>query len=657
MALQSVVVAMAAAHPDSGGGAGVGPGACRGVVARVSARPRLAALAAVGIVVTLVGANTYWHSLTGSTAGSTATGTRNGGVRGGDGGDAPDSHAVVVPPRIRCDAPTLQECTARGTPAAAALETHFRPPLAPPPRASSGGGLTTQDPLAPPQRMCPACPAVAPWPCPDARSEPCGRCSLCPVAGAAAAPLPSLPSPQAWSEVSTVALTSKAASTRPITTIQALIDAYPPLPPLSRYPIRDKFSLIIMAYRRPEHLVWQLNRVLQLPSLHKLYLIFNDNVSVDHDKTVQRWLCCDDAAMAGLPRNIAPRTVPPSLTHASHVSEHHMRRVNIGCTMHNHLAQAADPPLDLDSADIAPRVRSLLSAHAAVVEPVFPQLNSMINRFVPPASLQTDVVMFLDDDMAVDNDEVERAFHWSQQYPTQIVGFFPRTVEKSGAEWKYVIPHDRKGHTVYHMVLPGGGTFVNVRLLHLFAEQMPRDIFEFVRDANDCDDIAFNMAASYFTGLPPVYALSTTHTTADVTEKPDAHKGMRAKPDHASMRKKCLKRFIETDYGGVNPLVPTDTMLAPFVFDAGKLEAVLGVAGYGSAYVDPRYGDGDASGGGGSGGGSDAWWWFVVLSMGVCGGVGAWTVVRGRGGGEEPRRRRGRTHRSRSSRDRSRSRE
>lgn len=203
----------------------------------------------------------------------------------------------------------------------------------------------------------------------------------------------------------------------------------------------------------------------------------------------------------------------------------------------------------------------------------------MINRFVPPKNLETDIVMFLDDDMAVENAEVERAFAWSRQYPTQIVGFFPRTVEgKKGGSWKYVIPHEKRGHTVYHMVLPGGGTFINARLLHLFAESMDKGIFDFVRDVNDCDDIAFNMCASNFTGLPPVYALSTTHTTVDVKEKASAHKGMRAKADHASMRVTCLKKFIENHYKR-NPLIDTDTMLAPFSLDKLSLGGVLRASG------------------------------------------------------------------------------
>lgn len=176
---------------------------------------------------------------------------------------------IAAPPAAAlapvCNAPTLEECI--------------------------GSLDATLGPLFPgAPAVCPECPQEY-EPCPELEAAPAtaaeagtelfqeAPCPPCPACAAAPAPATSTGT-SAASRVTVLTPEQKrtAAATKPIHTIQGLIDAYPWLPPVDTYPIKDKFSLIMMSYNRPEHVVWQLDRVMQIKSLHKLYLIFNDNV-------------------------------------------------------------------------------------------------------------------------------------------------------------------------------------------------------------------------------------------------------------------------------------------------------------------------------------------------------------------------------------------
>lgn len=297
-------------------------------------------------------------------------------------------------------------------------------------------------------------------------------------------------------------------------TVEDLVQLYPALPPLGHYPITDKFSLIMLTYKRPNHAVWQMKRMLQVPSLHKFYLIVNDQAG----KT-------------------------------------------------------------LETAELSQELRDLaFGDQRDRIEIIIPKDNHLNNRFLPPASLETETVMWLDDDMEVTWREAERAFKLSAAYPLQLVGFFPRTLrDKGNNQYDYVIPHDLTGHTTYSIILPGGGTFGNARLLHLYSEILRKDVIDYTEGIKNCEDILFNVMASHYTGLPPVYVLSTTKTTKSVKEN-TGYAGLRNRGGHTVERSTCFTKFFAQYFDG-NPLVQTDLMLTPFTFNKPTLVKLLEMTG------------------------------------------------------------------------------
>ena len=41
------------------------------------------------------------------------------------------------------------------------------------------------------------------------------------------------------------------------------------------FPIQNKFSVIMLSYKRPQHLLWQVHRLMSLPQVHRLYVRVN----------------------------------------------------------------------------------------------------------------------------------------------------------------------------------------------------------------------------------------------------------------------------------------------------------------------------------------------------------------------------------------------
>ena len=248
---------------------------------------------------------------------------------------------------------------------------------------------------------------------------------------------------------------------------------------------------------------------------------------------------------------------------------------------------------------------SYVSANSKV-KMLFPEENSLNNRFLLPADMATEWAFSIDDDIEITNAEIEWAFTVAQQHPaqvcgdhdthsghhpprphqlttlliptppSQITGFFPRHIEKQRGKsgWQYLIPHYSQAGAEYNVVLTGSGTFFNARWLHVYSSLMPASIRSWI-DANfNCEDIAFNMMISNATGLPPVLTVGSAHTTKLVKEAADAHKGLRTRKGHSTNRGVCVTEFAKA-YGGHMPLVSTSTMVVPFTFDKPALRALM----------------------------------------------------------------------------------
>lgn len=359
--------------------------------------------------------------------------------------------------------------------------------------------------------------------------------------------------------------------------MQALVAAYADsLPPAGAYPLHDEFTLIMMSFNRPVHVATQLQCVLQVSSLHQVLLIFNDNVSA---------VCAVRSAFGGcgvcshMCSHSAPRSLSPlcSCGRAPHA------------LLQLPTPTGEQPGATYESADIDAAVRSIIDGSNGRVVPVFPEANVVANRYTPNELIMTETVMWLDDDIQVVPAEVERAFQVALRHPTQLVGFYPRLVrqypsEDGVLEWRYFVPElgvmgftpkHATARGQYSMILPGGGTFANTRVMHMYHRMMSRDIFNFVRDENDCDDIAMNFMMANFTGMPPLYVLSTAHEMdkAVIKEDAGAYKGMSATKDHWPMRHKCLRLFMHVYKG--NPLRYSDAQVAPFPNDVQWASTLL----------------------------------------------------------------------------------
>lgn len=108
-----------------------------------------------------------------------------------------------------------------------------------------------------------------------------------------------------------------------------------------------------------------------------------------------------------------------------------------------------------------------------------------------------------------------------------------------------MIPHFSKKGYKYNVVLTGSGTFFNSRWLHIYSNVLPRSIRDYVDEHFNCEDIAFNMMMSNATGLPPVLAVGSTHTTKSVREQKSAHAGLRTRSGHSSGRSECIKHLVK----------------------------------------------------------------------------------------------------------------
>ena len=134
--------------------------------------------------------------------------------------------------------------------------------------------------LAPP---APTTPLTAP-PCPVCPVEPSCECAT--GTQSLAPPQPPPPTPCLCPQqpvAPVVAVTSKpAAAPAPAPSpaggdsqlhpdMRKLMDAFPSLSKLHHeFPIKDKFSVVMLNYKRPAHLEWQLRRLSQSPKVHRV---------------------------------------------------------------------------------------------------------------------------------------------------------------------------------------------------------------------------------------------------------------------------------------------------------------------------------------------------------------------------------------------------
>lgn len=176
-------------------------------------------------------------------------------------------------------------------------------------------------------------------------------------------------------------------------------------------------------------------------------------------------------------------------------------------------------------------------------------------RFSIPADAEgISCVFIVDDDVMVDEEHTILTYHAWKQFPDQIVGAFPRGHILEEGNYKYVSdPTDS-----YSMVLTKFMVTSKKYLYHYAAGNMTT-IRNYVRDKQNCEDIAFNLMVSELTGLPPIYV--------SIPNKVDFGNGngLYKRPEHQNERHECVAWMISQL--GVCPLKYNSVSFSQFSKD------------------------------------------------------------------------------------------
>jgi len=173
---------------------------------------------------------------------------------------------------------------------------------------------------------------------------------------------------------------------------------------------------------------------------------------------------------------------------------------------------------------------------------------------IPDESEGVSCVFIVDDDVMVDEEHTILAYHAWKQFPDQIIGAFPRGHILEEGNYKYVSnPTDS-----YSMVLTKFMVTSKKYLYHYAAGNMAA-IRNYVRDKQNCEDIAFNLMVSELTGLPPIYV--------SIQDKVDFGNGngLYSRLNHKDERHQCLAWMISQL--GVCPLRSNTVSFSQFTQD------------------------------------------------------------------------------------------
>lgn len=204
------------------------------------------------------------------------------------------------------------------------------------------------------------------------------------------------------------------------------------------------------------------------------------------------------------------------------------------------------------------------------------QQDTLNNRFNPlgPA-LRTRAVLIVDDDIRVHHEDAAFAFRVWQDNPNALVGFFPRFHRRhprTGAyEYHVAEPLDsslnatRPRFRRYSMVLTKH-MFMRADLLFFYRCLLPDERIHAFVDANrNCEDIACQCMVTGMSGSAPV-AVRAEHTVEDYgTPGVGLPGGISASRSHLGSRAHCIETFLETFWRDADPLVYNDVIMERFV--------------------------------------------------------------------------------------------
>ncbi len=113
----------------------------------------------------------------------------------------------------------------------------------------------------------------------------------------------------------------------------------------------------------------------------------------------------------------------------------------------------------------------------------------------------TDAVLSLDDDAALNTEEVDFAFAVWQNFRDRLVGFPSRSHFYEGRKAKWV--YTSKWGNEYSMVLTGAA-FFHKYYSHLYSTALSADLRKMVDEKANCEDILMNFLVSHVIRRPPI---------------------------------------------------------------------------------------------------------------------------------------------------------
>ena len=180
--------------------------------------------------------------------------------------------------------------------------------------------------------------------------------------------------------------------------------------------------------------------------------------------------------------------------------------------------------------------------------------NSLNNRFLPLALIETEAVLSLDDDVHLTHAEIILAFRVWRENRDRLVGFPARYASYVDGHWYY-----NSNHTCeLSMVLTGAAFMHSVSsraigtslqyYLYEYTHHMPQAIRDKVDELMNCEDLAMNFLIAHLTRRPPIKVTSKwTFRCGSCQDK------LSDDEDHFAKRHQCMAYFDRVY--GYNPLV------------------------------------------------------------------------------------------------------
>ncbi|XP_054166306.1 exostosin-3-like [Oppia nitens] len=173
--------------------------------------------------------------------------------------------------------------------------------------------------------------------------------------------------------------------------------------------------------------------------------------------------------------------------------------------------------------------------------------NSLNNRFLPYADIETEAVLSMDDDAHLRHDEIIFGFRVWREARDRIVGFPGRYHAWDDMHTNFL--YNSNYSCELSMVLTGAA-FFHKYYSYLYTYSMPKAIRDKVDEYMNCEDIAMNYLVSHITRQPPIKV-----TSRWTFRCPGCPVSLSEDDSHFNERHKCINYFIQI-YGYM-PLLNT----------------------------------------------------------------------------------------------------